>query len=404
MAKRPVGKRLVDSSGSVTVRSKASNGEGTLYPDQGGWRASWVDRNGKRRYVRGRTRELAERRRSAAIAEDAAASSSPKRFGRGTTVGELANHWLDHVAAHRVRPSSLGKYRSRVARFGNLDGLRVADVRVEQVEAWQSQLLASGLSAGTVADTRLTLHQVIAEAVALDLIAINPVDRVKPPTIRRRGRRALTVDETRKLLNVVVTDRLGGAVALLFLQGWRVSEVLGLAWSDLDLERGVAVVRRAAVYIDGVGVALGPTKTDGASGSHRLHPQVVGLLRARRVAQAAERLAAGPRWETHVYEAARVELVFTTVTGGLLNRQAVTKALHRLAKDAGIDPEGLATHTGRRTLITALYGTAGIDLADIARHVGHRSQATTADYVRDLGDRPERTAQAVIGLFGEQRH
>jgi len=44
------------------------------------------------------------------------------------------------------------------------------------------------------------------------------------------------------------TDRLGAAVAVLFVQGWRVSEVLGLGWEDLDLDAGVALVRRAAVY------------------------------------------------------------------------------------------------------------------------------------------------------------
>ena len=43
------------------------------------------------------------------------------------------------------------------------------------------------------------------------------------------------------------TDRLGAAVALLFVQGWRVSELFGLLWEDLDA--GVSRVRRAAVYV-----------------------------------------------------------------------------------------------------------------------------------------------------------
>ena len=83
----------------------------------------------------------------------------------------------------------------------------------------------------------------------------------------RRGR-----PETRAILAAVVDHRLGAAVALLFLQGWRVSEVLGLAWEGLDLNAGTAHVRRASVYVDGRGQQLGPPKTDGARGEHWLMP------------------------------------------------------------------------------------------------------------------------------------
>jgi integrase len=52
-------------------------------------------------------------------------------------------------------------------------------------------------------------------------------------------------------------DRLGAAVALLFVHGWRVSEVLGLAWADLDLEAAVATVSRASAYAGGIGMCSG---------------------------------------------------------------------------------------------------------------------------------------------------
>jgi hypothetical protein len=54
----------------------------------------------------------------------------------------------------------------------------------------------------------------------------------------------------------------------------------------------------------------------------------------------------------------------------------------RAAKSAGIDPIGLASHIGRRTVVTALYADGGMDLADVARHVGHSNPSTSAGYVR----------------------
>ena len=107
----------------------------------------------------------------------------------------------------------------------------------------------------------------------------NPVRAVKPPRVGESGGVALERDEARALLDAVNDHRLGAAVALLFLQGWRISEVLGLAWDDLDLDTGTAHVRRASVYVDGRGQQLGPPNTDGARGEHWLMPTVVTLLR-----------------------------------------------------------------------------------------------------------------------------
>ena len=42
--------------------------------------------------------------------------------------------------------------------------------------------------------------------------------------------------------------------------------------------------------------------------------------------------------------------------------------------------------------MTVLYAEAGLDLGDIARYVGHACEATTAGYVRSLGERPRATA------------
>lgn len=401
MPKRPSGKRLTLPDGTVRVRGKNANRDGSLYAlPNGTWRATWYDRDGKIRHVRGRTRAQVLERREQRIAEDLA--GGPTAFAKSTTVAELAAWWLENVAAQRVRPSSLGKYRDRVDRINAaLGATPVALLRAEGVTAWLAQLSRDGLASGTVRDTRTVLRQILDHAVELDMVPTNVAARARGPKVERRAARALSVDDARKLLAAARADRLAGAVWLLFVNGWRVSEVLGLAWEDLDLAAGTAHVRRAAVYVDGEGMVLGPTKNTGARGLHRLAPGVVEVLRARRQAQAAEQLAAGPVWRTHEYDGRSVSLVFTTLDGGIVNRQAVSKAVKRCAVAAGIDPEGIGTHGGRRTVVTGLYAAEGVDLADIARHVGHADPGTTAGYVRDLGQRPARTAETAARLFDQ---
>jgi hypothetical protein len=49
--------------------------------------------------------------------------------------------------------------------------------------------------------------------------------------------------------------------------------------------------------------------------------------------------------------------------------------------------------------VTVLYAEAGLDLSDIARYVGHAGEATTAGYVKLLGERPRATAAMAAAML-----
>ena len=185
----------------------------------------------------------------------------------------------------------------------------------------------------------------------------------------------------------------------LFLQGWRVSEALGLAWEDVDFDSGMARVQRACVYVNHQGAQLGPTKTAGVMGTHQLVPTVVDLLPGP--TGHPERRTAGllsPRGPNTHMRVGRAPGVHHR-RGRLVLRQSITKSLTQAAETAGIPTEGLGTHTGRRSVVTALYAEAGESIDEIARFIGHASPATTAGYVRDLGTRPAAFAARAAQLL-----
>jgi integrase len=321
-------------------------------------------------------------------------------LGRLRTVGGLADWWLHNVHRHAVRRSSWSKSRDRVRRIQkDLGELEVLDLDYRVVTEWQARL-ARTLAPRTVRHHRQTLAQVVDEAVKMGALVGNPVRAVKPLRVTDSAGVALDRYQTRALLAAVADHRLGAAVALLFLQGWRVSEVLGLAWEDVDLDAGTALVRRASVYVDGRGQQLGPPKTEGARGEHWLMPTVVQMLAKRRETQAKER-AAAPAWTPHTYEGERLNPVFTTPTGGLVLRQTVAKLIKAGANAAGI-AANLGTHAGRRTVITTLFVDGDEALEDIARFVGHTKPSTTAGYVRRLGRRPQVVAKRAEAILDGQ--
>jgi integrase len=366
----------------------------------GRWRATFVAEDGKRRSVSAPTRAEAERRREERLAATATRPIVGSRFTKTTTVEQLTMWWLESVARHQVRTSTLDSYR----KFGaylceELGPLRVIDVGPETLTTWQSRLL-DRFAPFTVLNCRKVCRQAFNEAVKVGLIAAIPLDVVRAPPARRvNAGRALTPEEARRLIVATEQIRLSAAVTLLFCQGWRVSEVLGLAWEDLDLDVGTAQVRRAASYTPSVGTTLGPTKTSGAEGVHHLAPIAIERLRQRLDEQNRERRASGTTWPQHKHDGRPITPVFTTLAGQLVNRQKINKLIERGAELAGLEPAGLASHTGRRTVITALYAYGGVDIADVARHVGHTDTSTTADYVRSLGQRPAATARIAASLL-----
>jgi integrase len=391
-------RKRVETDGKVQVFGRNANGEGSVYFDASTsrWVATWWTPGAKRpNKATGKTRQAAIDRRGERQAKTAPAS------GDLVTVAQLCDWWLNTIYKHSVSIDTWHKAKERLPRIKRMLGHHLIDaVDYGVVAQWQARMLADGLRPDTVRNYRASLALMFDEAVKLRLIQGNPVRAVAPPPRQEADKPTVQAERFAVLLKAAQGDRLGAAVAVLFLQGWRVSETLGLAWPDVDFDTGRVQLARISVYRPGQGMVLKPrAKTEGAHGEHWLAPTVLELLDERRQIQALERELAGDRWQQPTMGNTPVDLVFTNQTGGLVLRHHVERAVARAARKAGIDPAGLATHGGRRSLITALWAEGGESLEDIARHVGHASENTTKGYVQRLGRRPRAVADRAAALL-----
>ena len=257
--------------------------------DQAGLRTDEGARRVTARRARHRTRQ--------------AALPDTSRFSITTTVQELSDWWLESVARHQVRESSLATYRKSVAYFvDELGGARVIDIGPEVLTAWQSALL-DRLAPYTVLSCRKACRQIFAEAVKMGLIATNPFDLMHAPRAEgvKEGR-ALSAADARKLVIAAAPTRLGAAVTLLFCQGWRVSEVLG--------------------------PRLGRPRSRGRDRPHPASRDALGDL-GRHVRPNEDQRRAGGK---------PISPVFANTMGGLVNRQATRHIRGRSRSGAG-DPQ-----------------------------------------------------------------
>ena len=98
------------------------------------------------------------------------------------------------------------------------------------VESWLGTL---PLANGTRAKLRNLMHAVYTHGMRWEFVNTNPISLVRQSAKRERTPDVLTAEEVRSLLKEL-SDPWRTAVYVAITTGLRVSELLGLKWSDID--------------------------------------------------------------------------------------------------------------------------------------------------------------------------
>jgi integrase len=142
--------------------------------------------------------------------------------------------------------------------------------------------------------------------------------------------------------------------------GLRRGELLGLKWTDVDLDAGTLMVRRS-LDVDGTFKA---PKNRAARRTLKLTPRALDVLKAHKVRQNAERLQAGSRWQDH-------NLVFPNTVGKSMNAgNLYRRDFQPLLKRAGLADEGFTIHSLRHTFATTL-ADKGVHPSTAQKMLGH---------------------------------
>lgn len=292
------------------------------------------------------------------------------------TVAEfLMGEWLPGMRAV-VRPGTLANYQRDARRYliPALGGTRLRDLTTGRVNALIAELLDrggahhQGLAPKTVRNIVGSLHKALADAVAWGLLARNPADAAALPRAPRADMRVWTGAQLAAFLASVRHDRLHAGWVLLATTGMRRGELLGLRWTDVDLDAGRLAVRQALLTIDYT-VTVSEPKTRRGHRSVALDAGTVAALRAHRHQQRHERLAWGPSW-------ADTGLVFTRPDGTLIHPQRLSKWFEQRARAARLPP--IRLHDLRHSWATAALA-AGIHPKVVSERLGHATVSITLD-------------------------
>ncbi len=330
--------------------TKRANNEGSIWRRQDGrWcGAYFVPRSGGRgsgrvrKYVYGKTRAEAHEKLTDVIRK--VQQGEPVSVA-GQSVSTYLEEWLDQVAAHRVRPSTLQGYSLNVRRHivPKIGRKRLGALTPRDIRLMVDDLRASGLSARSVQYIHATLRVALEHAVREELLPRNAARLVQVPTPVRHQREPLSVDEARVLLKAARQDRLFALYVVSLMLGLRRSEALGLRWEDVDLDVGVLRIRQTLHRVDG-SLRFLPTKTVRSRRTVPLPTSVLDALREHQARQERE------RHEARVWLDSG--LVFVTVVGTPIDPTNFTHRFRKLCEQA--DVRRVRLHDLRHTCVSML--------------------------------------------------
>lgn len=354
------------------------NGEGTVYKrGNDSWAAQYhvqTPTGRKRRTVYAKSRKEAAEKLAKAISDRAGGIVND---AGNLTVGEYLKAYLADVEA-RVRPKTHRRYQdlTKCHIHPALGRVKLKALSPAHLRALYAERLESGYAPRTVGHAHTLIKQALKSAVADGLAPRNVAEAVRPPRANRREVRPLTPRQTRSLLTAARGDPYEALYAVAVTAGLRRGELLGLAWEDLDTDRGVLAVRRTLQKGE-----LLPPKTAKGRRQIRLTVLAADALVRHRKKQDADRAAADGAWTER-------SLVFPNRSGKPTDGDNLcSRHFKPLLRRAGL-PE-VRFHDLRHTCATLLL-TKGVHPKVVSEMLGHANVSITLDtyshVIPGLGD------------------
>jgi integrase len=324
----------------------------------------------------------------------------------GPTLADYLEDWVENIARHNLRASTLPQYR-RAIHLHIIPGLghkRLAKLTAKEIRTWLDTVRATCQCCNQQIDARRPvvrrrccatgqccrkllaprtlqyLHGVLSAALTHayreDQIPRNVAKQVQVPLGQRTVFEPFTAHEARTFLDHVLDHPHAAIYEIALRCGLRRGEILGLRWSDVNpAARTLTVTQTLGRIGGGGGIQVLPPKTDSSNRKIALPDEVIHALTRRREHQKADRAKAGDTWQD-------TGLIFTTPTGGHLEPTTLLREFHRLCDHAKL--RRTRFHDLRHACATLML-ESGVELRTIQQLLGHANinvTATTYAHVR----------------------
>ena len=268
-----------------------------------------------------------------------------------TTYPQLTDAESDQQLVHlwmaQKSKTTQQTYRMVVQQFLTFTNKELREVRLEDLTLWLDSFRLRQASVNTINNKLAAIKSLFSFGVKTGYLKANPAALIQ--TLKSKddlNERLLVEEEVKRLMTAAAEGRDRCLLKLMYSLGLRVSEAVGLNWSDVKpTEDGVIVT------VFGKGA------------------KTRSLLLAPSVWAEVQQL---PRSE-------KTEAIFLSRYGNRLDRHAVHRLVKKTAEKAGLNPQMSAHWLRHAHACHSLKHGAGIEL--LMKSLGHSSLAVTSRYL-----------------------
>jgi integrase len=254
-----------------------------------------------------------------------------------------------------------------------------------------------GLSPRSVGHAHRILGRALRMAEESGLVVRNVCRLVHPPRVPHAEMATVTAEQARALIQAAKGGPMHALYTLALSSGARRGELLGLRWSDVDMDvgairitrtlvRGVRAGEREADDPPKVEWSFAEPKTASSRRTITIGRTALGALRLHRKAQIKERVRIGQAWQDG-------DLVFPTTFGTPIDGSNLLKAHYALLKQTGLPR--VRWHDLRHSAATLLL-EAGVQPHAVAQRLGHATPSLVMNTYGHVTDRMQQQATAAM--------
>ena len=317
------------------------------------------------------------------------------------TVSGWLEAWFRDFQSGKLRIKSSERQELCIQRHINpyIGDIKLLKLTTEDIQRLYRTLSISGkragggLSAQSIRHVHNTLSNALRKAEEVGRIKRNPITGTEPPSLRSKKSTVnfMTEEHTKVFLETAksMNNRHYTAFLTGFSTGLRRGELLGLLWSDINLDKGCATIRQSLVTSNRLGPIFEVPKTEGSNRTIPLSKDVCEELRKLKVLQNKEELAAWKKAEKDAAILGTVAdgsayytnsgLVFRQENGQRVDPRSFSRSFKNILKHANIS-SSFRVHDMRHTFASTMI-RRGVDIKRIQAILGHASpEITLATY------------------------
>ena len=280
---------------------------------------------------------------------------------------DFFTHWLES-AKPNLKAKTWEQYK-RNAELHILPVLgtkRIAELRPLDIQALNTANRKKGLSPRMVQMAYSILHTALNRSVKWGVLPANPAAAVDRPKVPKKEMRVLTDEQVRALLMTAQDHRLRVMFRLAITGGFRLGELLGLKWRDVDWSSSTIQVQRQLQRNSQGGMETTTPKTPKSVRAVQLGTESLREL-MRHFENQRHSFGEDPKPDA---------FIFLGRTGNPIRKSGVLKAFKSLLKESGLP--NLRFHDLRYTAASLML-SAGMPVIQVARQLGHSQASTTLD-------------------------